>query len=94
MLADTQSRLDICQTWCSNSGSHLPYPLYGYKIIAIAEARLSPAQRMPYLGIQLDQSELADCGQLSESRAPLNVHNVRNDWMAPVVGTMCTVRAG
>jgi len=64
MLADTQSRLDICQTWCSNSGSHLPYPLYGYKLIAVAEARLSPAQRMPYLGIQLDQSERADCGQL------------------------------
>ena len=41
-----------------------PYPLYGYKLIAVAEAPLSPAQRMPYLGIQLDQSERADCGQL------------------------------
>ena len=44
---------------------------------------------------QLDQCEL---GALSIKalcrRAPLNVQNVDNDWMAPVVGTICTVRAG
>ena len=85
MLADTQSRLDICQTWCSNSGSHLPYPLYGYKLIAVAEAPLSPAQRMPYLGIQLDQSELADCGQLDSLEGPPVRPEREVDRMAPVI---------
>ena len=63
----------------------LPYPLYGYKLIAVAEARLSPAQRMPYLGIQLDQNELADCGQLDSLEGSPVRPEREVDRMAPVI---------
>ena len=63
----------------------LPYPLYGYKLIAVAEARLSPAQRMPYHGIQLDQSERADCGQLDSLVGPPVRTEREVDRMTPVI---------
>jgi hypothetical protein len=53
--------------------------------IAVAEAPLSPVQRMPYLGIQLDQSERADCGQLDSLVGPPVRPEREVDWMTPVL---------